>query len=372
LTGPLREEWYRAMSDALARDTPLFALLSKHEEDFARSGDPRLPLVRELRMRTKGFGEGGASKGPRNFGTDMQGLVPETEAMLIQAGVASGRTPEGLKRAADLLGTQGRLWKSVLLAMAQPALLIVALLVLLVYVSLAVLPKVMKGKSTAGLPLFAAIYAWIADHILWVAGSCSLLLIAACTTVIYLAPRWVGPARAFADRSVFPFTMIASINGASFLTSLGGFIASGIPIKAAITSVRACANPYMRWQCDLIRSNLDTGDRAEVALAKSTLLHVRYHWLVATYGMSGDATEAYERIAAALTQAIERFVQRLFSGVVNPILKIMVVMFVIWTLSAIVVMSLNDGKSKSSLFGTAAPGEGLFVRAASVHSSEVS
>lgn len=327
-----REDWYRALSKTSQDGLPLFEVLERMEREFGKTKHALTPLLRVLIFRLRGNGpSGGRSKdGRRTVGTELQDLVPSGEAGLIQAGLMAGNTPVGFQNAADLLATQGRLKGAVMAAMAKPVGYLAALVVLLIFFSLKLLPKFEEGRPRSIWPSEAQALGWVADNITWVAGGIILSFVGAVMFVTVIAPKWTGPRRDWVDLRVWPFTMLAALNGANLLTSLAGYIGAGTPFNDAINNIKESANPYMKAQCERLIRMTKEGMRAEMALTKLSIVQPRYHWIIAVYGLSGDATAAYKTIAREMVESTQQFITNLFDRVISNVLLLVVGVVLFW------------------------------------------
>lgn len=330
ITAKHRGDWYRALGKTASDSLPMFEVLTRMEAEFAKITHPLAPLVKELLWRLKGGGTSRANSGRRTLGSELRGLVPESEAMLIQAGVLSGNMAAGLFNAADLVNTQGRLKGAVVAAMTKPVGYIAALIGLLIFFSVNLLPKFERGRPRVNWPSEAKLLGFVADHIALIAGGLAGSIVLGALALAWLAPNWIGPKREWCDRHVFPFTMIAALNGASLLTSLAGYIGAGTPINEAIINIRDAASPYMRSQCERLLALMRDGVRAEEALAKLSVVQPRYHWIIKVYGLSGDASAAYRTIATEMTERTQDFIKILFDRVISNVLLVFIGVALMW------------------------------------------
>lgn len=331
ISGKHREDWYRALGKTANDALPMFEVLSRMEAEFAKIRHPLAPLVKDLLWRLKGGGSASrANAGRRTLGTELRGLVPDAEAMLIQAGVLSGNMSAGLFNAADLVATQGRLKGAVIGAMLKPVGYLGALVVLLIFFSVSLLPKFERGRPRTNWPPEAQLLGLVADHIALITGGLVGTLVCVGLCLSWLAPNWIGAKREWCDRKLFPFTMIASLGGASLLTSLAGYIGAGTPINEAVGNIRDSAAPHMKSQCERLLGLMRDGIRAEEALARLSVVQPRYHWIIKVYGLSGDASSAYRTIAAEMTARTQDFIKNLFDRVIGNVLLLFVAVALMW------------------------------------------
>jgi hypothetical protein len=335
ITAEMRGKLYSALGKTTKDDLPLFEVLEKMEGEFIKTKHPLGPLVTELLFRLRGLGsDRSRSGGRRTLGTELRGLVPDGEAMLIQSGVLSGNMSGGLFNAADLVAKQGRLFWAAVGSLITPAGYLAGLIGLFVFYSVKIFPGIQRGRPRTKWPPDAQAFGWVADHIWYLTFGIVGFLVVGGIALAIVAPRWTGLRREFVDRHIFPFTLIASVNGSSLLTSLAGYISAGIPISDAITNIRAGSNNYLRWQCDKMAGVIGTGARAEAALTELSVIQRQYHWIIKVYGMSGDATQAYHAISEEMATQTEAFIRRLFDRVIKNILLLLVGFAIAWVLMA--------------------------------------
>lgn len=333
ISAKAREDWYRALSKTAADGLPVYDVLVRMEKDFALTKHPLTPLVRDLLWKQRGGktvskGESGSSN--RTLGTQLVGLVPDNEAMLIQAGAVSGNLAAGLWNAADLVATQGKMRATVVGSLMKPIGYIAALIGLLLFFSTSLLPKFEQGRPRSRWPAEAQLLGVVADNVGLVTGGIIALMVLALVVVLWLGPNWTGPRREWCDRKLFPFTLMASLNGASLLTSLSGYISAGTPFTTAIETIRSSANPYMKTQCDRLMGFMKSGMKNEEALTRLSMVQPRYHWIINVYGLSGDASTAYRSIAAEMVERTQAFVRNLFDGVISKLLMLLVGAVLMW------------------------------------------
>ena len=284
-----REDWYRVMEKTARDGLPQIEVLQRLQRDHARTRHPLAPLLRLLLARLGGAVTRPGAPDQRTVGSELTGLVPDGEATLIQAGVQSGNIAEGFRNAAEHVATQGRLKKAVLAALAKPLFYLAGLLGLLLFFSIKVLPAFDRARPRASWPSGARVLGTVADHVWLIAAGTLGLLLAGALAIAWLTPHWTGARRAWWDRHVFPFGLIAQVHGATFLNALAGYISAGIPIADGVRNIGASGSPYMASQCGQAIALLRGGRRFEDCLVMLSIVHPRYHWLISVYGLSSDA-----------------------------------------------------------------------------------
>jgi type II secretory pathway component PulF len=361
ITAQARQDWYEAMARALDDGKPVQAVLQRLHAEYLRSGQPLAPLLQELLQRMAGTPVAGRQVPLRvTVGTDLAGLVPATEAQLIDAGESSGRLANGFAHAAGYLRTVRRLRAEVVGPLQEPLLLILMLLVVLVFFSVEVLPVFTAIAPRTQWPPAARLYGGLADHALLLAVLVIGVLVAGGFGFLRLASRWTGRGRVLCDRHVFPFTLATRLQGAALLASLSGFVAAGLPFDAALQQLHSGSSRYMRAAYAQLRRGLRDAATPEEALCRLHLIDVRYHWMIRLYADSSDFAGAMARIAQEVTeQAVHR--TRATFAAVNLVLKLMVAAFVVWTMGSLlgIVQTVRSSAALTPPAASTTPGPSL-------------
>lgn len=342
ISGDHRKEWYRALAKIAGDGLPVFEALERMGVEFAKTKHPLAPLVTLVLLRLRGAGVSKPGQQRRTLGSELIGMVPDDEAMLIQAGDMSGRIAAGLSNAANLVDTKGKLKSSVIGSLLKPVGYVLGLNGLLLFLSVKLLPSFEKNKPRASWPERAQVLGAIADHSVLIAVSVVVLLILAGVALTWIVPKWTGETRDRFDKHVFPFTLVAAINGASFLTTLSGYIAAGTPFVEAVKNVAASATPYIQSQCAKLLDGMKRGRRPEEALCQLAIVPPRYHWIISVYAMSGDTAKAYETIAEEMVSGVQAFIKRLFGYVINNLLLVGIGFMVIWIYGSMFDIALSN------------------------------
>ncbi len=337
-----RKAWYEALAKIANDGLPLFNALEFMGSEFRKIKHPLTPIVVLVLSRLHGGGPARSAQQRRTLGTELVGLVPDDEAMLIQAGEASGRIAQGLTNAARLVDTKSTLRSTVVGALLKPVGYIFGLLGLLGFFSIHLMPSFEKSKPRTNWPSNAQLLGSIADHSVAITVVVLITLILAGAAVIWLVPTWTGKSRDFVDRHIFPFPLIAAINGASFLTTLAGYIGSGMPLVESVTNISSSANRYMQSQCDQMLNLIRRGQRPEVALCALIIVPLRHQWVIKVYAMTGDAAKTYETIAQEMVAGVQASVKRLFGYIINNLLLVCIGFMVIWIYGSLFEISMSS------------------------------
>lgn len=359
ITSRHREQWYLSVAK-LARDgIPLFDAIQGMQREMSLTRHPLAPLLSCVLLGLRGqaredvFGRGGAAldvmgtfkpPGFKAGGADMQrgmslrptlasqlqGLVPDNEAMLIQAGDVSGKLAVGLENAAKLLRAKHALHQTLQGALIKPITYLLSLCSLLLYFSWVIFPQFEAVTPKANWSNGFLQLAFLADHVgvfvLFLVSTLAMLLV----WVFWALPGLIHPCRVWLDRYVFPFNVYATLSGAYFLTALSGFIDAGLPFSNAVQSIRACANPYLTHQCDLLLMSLKRGQTPARALTQISIIARPFHWLIWVYAMSVDSSRAYGEMAHQMREQVGSMLKFVFGDVLGAIMLAGVGAVVYW------------------------------------------
>ena len=329
ITARIRQDWYGAMAKTASEGLPQVDVLERLRNNFRKTRHPLLPVVDTLTRRLRGSGS--VSKADlKTVGTELVGLVPANEALLIQAGESSGDVAGGFKNAADYIEANLRLRAAIVGALTKPLIYFAALIGLFLFFSFKLLPSFERNRPRHIWPADAQVLGWVADHIILLTSLAVGGLVGGVILIAYLSANWVGPSRDSADRKIPPFNLIAQINAAIFVGSLAGFISAGIPFPDAIIKIRQGSNNYMRAQCDRMQNWIRSGKRPDECLLGLPMVGKRYHWIIDVYGMSTDASQAYRTISREMLDRTINVVSMVFGSMLANVLLLFLGGCIMW------------------------------------------
>ena len=347
LTTTVRLEWYEAMARMSADGFSVADTLAEMQAEYIKIKHPMYPVVREVLLRLRGSGTGRKKSNGnsiRTLGTELNGLVPYNEALLIESGERAGDLANGLRRAAEYVRATNRLGSEVKAALIGPILLLVILLAILVFFSLNVLPTFAEISPRIRWPIWARRYGALADMSIpltvGLIGGGGLLL----AGYLQLAKVWISPTRDRLDMSLWPFTTTAQMNSAAMLASLSGFVNAGVPFSQAIDQLAQSSDPYMKDVYTRIGIELRKGKRPADALANSHIISKQYHWVIRMYGKSTEFDKALASLSTSFVEFAIARTKAIFT-VFGFAIKLMIVGFVAWTMASMfgIVGSVKGG-----------------------------
>ena len=301
VTGKVREDFYRAMAKTADDGLPQLEVMERLRKNFSKTDHPMAWVIQEVLGRIRGK-KGGSAAELKTIGTELSGMVPDSEALLIQAGESAGRLSEGYRNAADFIQNKRKISAAITGALAKPITYFAAFIGLMLFFSIRLLPAFEKARPRDQWPPDAAALGWFADNVYIIVGSMVGGLLASIVLISYLTVNWVGESRDSADRRIPPFPLLAQIQAANLMSALAGFIASGIPFTEAVERVRRSSKGYMRWQCSRLLGFMRSGRRPEEVLIMLPMISPKYHWIIDIYGMGSDASVAYKNISREMME----------------------------------------------------------------------
>lgn len=329
ITGAIREDWYRAMAKTASDGLPQVDVLERLRTNFKKTRHPLGNLIEEVLRRMRGMGSTSRTH-TRTVGTELAGMVPEEEALMIQSGEACGRISDGFINAAEFVASIRRLRTAIVSSLTKPMIYLAALIGLFLFFSFKLLPSFAKARPRHSWPPEAAALGWVADHIFLLIGGVVGFAIFAGLAITYLSRNWVSPSRDFADRYIPPFSIISQIRAATFIGSLAGFISAGVPFSEAIATIRKSGNAYTQHQCDRVQNWIRNSKTPSECLLMLPMVHPRYHWIIDVYSMSSDASQAYKDISKEMLDRTIRSISLVFGGLVTNFFMILMASCVMW------------------------------------------
>lgn len=338
ITSKLRVEWYETMAQMCADGFAVADSLADMQAEFSKINHPMLPVVRELLLRLRGSGTGrkftgNSSAQSRTLGTELNGLVPTNEALLIESGERAGNLELGLRQAAEYVTAKNQLGSEVKTALLGPAQLLMILLGILIGFSIYIFPNLEGISPRSRWPAMARRYAALADSaipltLLIVVGGVLLAL-----GYMWLIKNWKGSTRDKFDKYLWPFTTTARLNSAAMLASLSGFVNAGVPFSKAIDYLAGSSDPYMADVYARLAIDLRKGSRPAVALINCHIMPESFHWKIAQYGKSSAFDRALASMSRTFIQHAIVNTKAIFS-IISFLFKLMIVGFAAWTMAS--------------------------------------
>lgn len=205
----------------------------------------------------------------RTLGQALEGLASREEIMLIGSAQASARLVEGLSLAEKVLKAQGSIRKSLVIALANPCMLFIACIAMLLMIALQVMPQLAMISDPAswtgtahllhGLSSFVASWAGVVSGILFF-----ILIVSVC----FSFSHWTGPLRRLADRCI-PWSIYRLTVGTGWLYTVATRMRAGHQLSQILAGMLQGTSPYLREVVGAILDKSRKGMNFGLALQES-------------------------------------------------------------------------------------------------------
>ena len=335
--------FYSQLADLLHSGVPLLRSLEILER---QSSQPALSeVIRELRARVAdgtSLAEAMAHH-PRAFN--------ELAVSMVRAGQEGGFLEDVLKRVADFTEHQEELKSKVVGAMAYPAFLGVAGLVVLLGLVIFFVPKfetAFKRLQEKGELPALTVGLITASHILWDYG---LLVIAGVVGLVYLLKRWANTdsGRRLVDgwRLKAPGAghVYRSLALSRFTRILGTMLHNGIPILTALRiSKDSTGNKVLSDAIERSAENIKSGDSLAKPLAACHYFPRDVVEMIAV----GEESNNLEKVLVDIAEALERRTTRqldLFVRLLEPLMLLVMAALTLVVVAGLLMPVFNMGKA---------------------------
>lgn len=205
----------------------------------------------------------------KTFSESIKGEVPADELVLISAGERANNLVAGITQAVRVSRSQKQLRSEVIGKAIYPAILFLAVLMILYGFGAKMAPAYIKILPLKDWPASARnlydLSTFIANYFLYVFGG----IVATFTFVGWTLPRWTGPWRNRFDR-IPPYSIYKTYVSASFLIALSSLLKAGVPLGEALRHIKGNSTRWMKWHLDRVqfrvRSGMEYGDAMDTGM----------------------------------------------------------------------------------------------------------
>lgn len=227
-----------------------------------RAADKKSPLARVFGSMLDHLSTG------HDLGESLIGYASPEEIMLISGGQLSGRLPEGLMIAANLIAVRRKIVSSVLGALAYPALLLGAVCVLLIVVSVVVVPQLASIIDPSKWSGAAGVLYAVASFVTSPSGIVAFAFLGViCLLILGTLPLWTGTLRLQFDR-IPPWSIYRLTVGAVWMFSLSTLMRSGLQIAHICNDMlnAQTLTPWLRERIEAVLKEFEQGKNLGHAL----------------------------------------------------------------------------------------------------------
>ena len=272
----------------------------------------------------------------------MKEWVPPGEAMLIQAGEASGVLAEGFENAISSTKAASDMKSAIMGAMAYPALLLTMLFGIIYLFSTQAVPKLAAAKDPETWPAVSKVL-W--DLSLFVETKWWVVIVSMIAFIYFCS--WstkylTGPIRKGLD-FIPPWSIYKSFQSSVFLISVSAMMKSGTPLFNSVSSLKSMSSRYVQGHLKIIMVKLETGKNVGEAmnngfLDKETGIDIKI------FGQTADVDKAMESIGrTSIKNSIENI--KKIASLVNILAMASVAGFIGWVYYSFVTLSQSIGQA---------------------------
>lgn len=199
----------------------------------------------------------------KSLGVAIQGWVPETDRVVIEAGEASGDLPSAVENACFLYEGQKKIKSAVVAGVAYPAFLFVMLIGFMFLFGMNIIPQfaqILPREQWTGI---GEQMAMLSDFVQGGFIPVLIALVALVILVVWSMPRWTGNLRVRAD-SIPPYSIYKLVSGSGFLLSLAALTKAGVKTTSALRTMMRDSKPWYHERISrtlgLVNNGLDIGE----------------------------------------------------------------------------------------------------------------
>ena len=203
------------------------------------------------------------------LGVALEGLASREEIMLISSAQASARLVEGFGLAEKILKAQGTIRTSLLAALANPCMLFLACVAMLLMIALQVMPQLAMISDPASWTGAAHVLHVLSSFVASWAGAVGAICLFLLTVAVCLSfSRWTGPLRRLADHCV-PWSIYRLTVGTGWLYTVATRMRAGHQLSQILAGMLQGASPYLREVVGAILQKSREGKNFGLALQES-------------------------------------------------------------------------------------------------------
>ncbi len=199
--------------------------------------------------------------GGQTFDKALDGVASSEEIQLIDSGQRTGKLPEALLMAVDLLEAKEDIRSAVVGVVAYPLFLISLCIVVLLVMSLQVIPELaLITDPNRWTGMSASLYAVSSFVSSWKGIVALFIFIALCVVIAVTLPRWTGALRRQAE-VLPPWSVYRMVVGSVWLFTIATLMQSGVPLHDIMHTMLQSQqiSPYLQERLNAIFIQHSTG-----------------------------------------------------------------------------------------------------------------
>jgi len=334
LNSERRSDFYELLGNFVADGLPLFEALTEINQQYKKSREPMYLLSSMALLRLRG--QAGRAY---TFGHALEGHVPVVEALAISSGEEAGDPAEGLRRAALVSRSNGKILDTIREELAYPFFLFAVFALVMIGIANYAIPLFAEVLPAQHWPPVARYMATLAQATPWLLLSFAVLSSATLGFYFWRRSHWISRPRALFDRYVFPWTLHRRVTGAMLLSAMATLIHIGIPFSQILDRLSLTTGPWEALHLRRVRNRMRRGMREGDALA-TDLFDESMRWQITLYGRMTRFSDGLTKLAERSIDATQKSIRRSF-GVLRVSLMIAISVLIVWVYSAFLAITMT-------------------------------
>ncbi len=180
-----------------------------------------------------------------NFGTAIQGWVPERDVTIIASGEIAGNLIIALENAVYIHSGSKQIRAAIIGGLAYPILLVAVAIGFMYIVSTQVVPAFEGIRPRELWTGSGASLATLSDLVNNYLNAFLIFIAVMIVLIVWSLPRWTGKIRSKLD-NVAPYSLYRLFSGAGFLLSMSAMIKAGVSVPQALRIMKKNSNPWYK------------------------------------------------------------------------------------------------------------------------------
>lgn len=325
-----RADLYEDIAAYLEAGISLNEAFAKMESVMTRRKHALAPMISEWNKIRK---EGGL------LADVMSEWIPSDEAGMLAGGEITGDVGNTFLQMASLTRQKTTLRGMLTTKLVPPALLIIAMLSMLYFISKRMVPAIEPMLPASMTPGVTKAYFAMGNFVINYGPIAGLLLLTTFVAIFLSLPKWTGKGRDRVDR-FFPWTLYRSIQSGFLLITVAAMSRSGMNMAEIIRKLVPYASPYMRHHLNRVELKLKTGERKPTEAMDTGLLPEKIIDRLEIYSVLPDFSEVMNSMGKNVMKKMEADFSRL-SASINIIVMLLAAAFIVFTLAGIGMAALQ-------------------------------
>ena len=337
-----REDFYRLMSDFIQDEVPVFQALEEIAKRWRVTKDPKAQIMDAILLDMRG-----RSGEAMRLGQALRQWAPSMETIAIDAGEQAGAIGHGLIMAANLTKVKNEINSTIKGKLAYPGILFLLFCGLLLGLNSFVMPVFSDILPRELWPAGPRLLGRVADSVGLIVGT--ILGSFSTIGIAYTFSRglWVGAARDWFDRKIFPWTLNRQISSAIMMTCFAALLRSGTPLSEIISKMSSSASEWEKYHLFQIRSRMRHG-MGEGDAMSIDLFDDELRWKLGVYGKLKSFSRALESLSDRQIRLLIKRVEGVMA-LVQTLSMMAIAAMVVWVYTSFMAITLAARQAQTGL-----------------------